>query len=382
MGINTVSFSLFSAKEINELYQKSIPTTLQLKFRENPIPISYTQDEFGYVGVVALRDYYDFITDEEGKIKEQIFESNVRHYQGNVDVNNKIQNTINNDYDRDFWWLNNGVTIIASSCRPIPKSLFLDEVQIVNGLQTSFTIANHYNIAKQDNRSVLIKVVISKEKATIDKIISASNSQTPVSAAVLRATDDIQRTIELYFLTKGFFYDRRKNFYKNKGKPSSKIFSIQNTAQAIESIINLNPAYARSSPTSLLKEEKSYKAIFRDNIDFQAYLNCCIIVQKCKNFINTALDRDNKGTSRNFLYHLARIVASESSKKPKYTAHDIEKTCCDEIRPEDIGRCYIFMNEVIAKYQQNNPKDNVINISKSKKFVDVVNQEIDKKYKI
>ena len=55
---------------------------------------------------------------------------------------------------------------------------------------------------------------------TRDQVIRATNRQTAVSDASLRATDDVQRQIENYFLTKGWYYDRRKNFYKNEGKGS------------------------------------------------------------------------------------------------------------------------------------------------------------------
>ncbi len=65
-----------------------------------------------------VKDYYNFIVDsEENKIREYLFESNIRHYQGDTaDVNQKIAETLQNDLDRDFWWLNNGITII-SSCK-------------------------------------------------------------------------------------------------------------------------------------------------------------------------------------------------------------------------------------------------------------------------
>ena len=197
------------------------------------MPVTYLDGQIGYLGVANLNAYYSFITDDEGILRENIFENNIRHYQGDVDVNQMIQHTLTDDYERDFWWLNNGITIIASTARPFGKYLTLEDVQIVNGLQTSFTIGKYYRPVEKDDRSILVKVIITQDKFSIDQIISATNRQNPVSAAILRATDDKQRTIELYFLTKGYYYDRRKNFYKNQGKPASRIFSIQFAAQAM-----------------------------------------------------------------------------------------------------------------------------------------------------
>jgi len=247
-----VSFSFISAKELIELYQKPQSTSLQLRFKENPTPIEYKNGEYGYIGVVNLRDYYDFIVDEKGAIREFILEENVRHYQGEVDVNRGIRQTLESDFSVDFWWLNNGITIIASKCTPYPRVLHLDDVQVVNGLQTSYTIGRFYvKNQERDDRSILVKVLVvhDDDKQMIDKIISSSNRQNPVTSTVLRATDDIQRKMELFFFNRGYYYDRRKNYYKNQNKPAKRIFSIQYTAQAIEAILrNEDHIRPESSP--------------------------------------------------------------------------------------------------------------------------------------
>ena len=285
-----VCFNNYSSKELINLYHKSKSTILELQFKkETPMSVTYENGHIGYLGVVNLGAYHSFLIDEDGILRENIFESNIRHYQGDVDVNQKIQETLEGDYRRDFWWLNNGITIIASDVRQFGKTLSLENVQIVNGLQTSYTIGKYYNQKNEDDRSILIKVIISNDKETIDQIISATNRQNPVSATLLRATDQLQRTIELYFQNKGYFYDRRKNFYKNQGKPASKIFSIQYTAQAIEAIMNYNPASARSKPTTLIKLDKSYNNIFREDVNYDVFLNCCLIVQKTKEYIKSKM---------------------------------------------------------------------------------------------
>ena len=43
-----------------------------------------------------------------------IFESNVRDYQGNTDVNEGIAASLGTASSEDFWWLNNGVTVLAT----------------------------------------------------------------------------------------------------------------------------------------------------------------------------------------------------------------------------------------------------------------------------
>lgn len=376
LNIKNVAFKLYSSRELLTIYQQSIAEELELTFKETPIPIPFKKNEFGYVGVVNLNDYYDFIMDENYNIRENIFENNIRHYQGDVDVNSNIASSLSADYEKDFWWLNNGITIIASNCRPILKTLYLDDVQIVNGLQTSYTFSKYYTKNSNDMRSILVKVITTSEKPTIDKIISASNSQNPVPPALLRATDDIQRDIETFCLNKGYYYDRRKNYYKNKQKPASKIISIQNMAQSIEAVLNYSPANARSKPTSLIKDEESYNSIFNPHIEFGAFLNSAIIYRKVTNYIKRNIEKSEKGIARNFSYHIARVCATLITNKATYSDRDISIITEEQITDNIINSSYTFILQTIEGYKINYLQENIINISKSNKFVHELNLQL------
>ncbi|WP_459479732.1 AIPR family protein [Clostridium saccharoperbutylacetonicum] len=379
MNIQFVSFKPYSAKELLALYNKTPSQELELNFKENPTPVPFKKTEYGYVGIVSLNDYYKFIMDENNNIRENIFENNIRHYQGEVDVNNNISLTLSTDIENDFWWLNNGITIISSNCRPMLKTLFLEDPQIVNGLQTSYTIGNYYEPTESDLRCILVKVVVSNTKKTIDKIISASNSQNAVPPVLLRATDDIQREIETYCLTKGYFYDRRKNYYKNKQKPANKIISIQNMAQAIEAILNYSPANARSKPTTLIKTESSYNKIFDPDINFGAFLTSAIVCKKVSDFIKNSTEID-KDIIRNFSYHVSRVVVSTILNKSTYTDIDILHISEEMISTEKLLSSYKLVIDILEKYRSDNPTENIINISKSNKFVSILNSELDTIY--
>lgn len=371
-----VTFNTYSAQELLSLYQTPKETSFELTFKEAPSSIEYSRDRLGYIGVVKLGDFYTFLKDEEGSLRENIFENNIRHYQGNVDVNSKIQKSISEELDKDFWWLNNGVTIIASSVRPSGRRLVIDNPQIVNGLQTSFSIYHTYKESTEDNRSLLVKIIETNDKETIDKIISSTNSQNPVSTILLRATEDFQRNIELYFLTKGYYYDRRKNYYKNSSKPASKIFSIQSTAQAIESIKRWSPNTARSNPTTIIKTDASYDAIFDKNVDLSVYLNCCILVQVIQSFINQKIDNDLKSTVRNFTYHIARTLTSYLTSKSYYQASDIANLNLENIDEVTIINATGFVTKLVTEYQDTYKGKNIINISKEKGFADFLSKKL------
>ncbi|WP_108246878.1 AIPR family protein [Muricauda brasiliensis] len=373
----SVSFDLYSAEELLALHSQKTEVHLELKFKEQPSTIDYGGNNIGFIGVVKLPDYYDFITDEEGVIRESIFEENVRHYQGEVDVNKKINESLSNEYETDFWWLNNGITIIAQDVRPMAKTLQVDGVQIVNGLQTSYTIGKNYEKNDSDTRSVLVKIVKSTDKETIDKIISATNRQTPVNPALLRATDDIQRKLELYFEQKGYYYDRRKNFYKNQGKPISKIFAIQSTAQSIHAILNRKPSESRAKPTTLIKTTDSYETIFRPNQNFQSYLNCCLVVRSVETKIkNSEFTKSEKSLVRTFTYHTARIAVSEMTGKSHPNQKELSELDLSNFTDELFNTSVDILKETISEFGTNSATTSHSSISKSGPFEELINQKM------
>jgi len=303
-----VSLLKYSSKELLSSFRTTLLDRITLEFKEQPLSTSYNEHGIGYVGMVKLGKYKSFLTSESGDIRDDLFESNIRHFQGAVDVNKKISQSIETTFNRDFWWLNNGITIIAESPNQIGTNLSLENIQIVNGLQTSYSIFNSHDGNLGDERSVLVKVIITDDKETVDNIIASTNSQNPVSLTLLRATDTIQRNIELYFFTAGYYYDRRKNYYKNQGKPASRIFSIQFTAQSIKSIADSDPHSARAKPTSLLKDDRTYNQIFNSSRDFKGYLNCCLLQKLANDFWLAIEDADEKRKIANFKLHLAWLL--------------------------------------------------------------------------
>lgn len=375
-----IRFIAYSSKELLELYQKQKSNRLSIEFKDRPLTTEFDDFGIGYIGTVKLANYKKFLKAENGDIRDDLFESNIRHFQGLVDVNKKIKNTIENKSEEDFWWLNNGITIIAEEPKEVGKKLSIENIQIVNGLQTSYSIFNNHNEDPNDNRSVLVKVIINNNKEIIDNIIASTNSQNPVSPTLLRATEPIQRNLELFFLNEGYYYDRRKNYYKNQGKPSTKIFSIQLTAQSIEAIIFDDPHTARSRPTSLLKAESTYSKIFDPNKNFRGYLNCCLINQKTHNFWLKHDYQDIKTKTSNFKLHLSCIIVKELHNKKNVTFEEISNINLDNITIDLFNQSVDFLSTQIDQYLTLNENRNLINIAKSKDFTDYLFDQLTIKY--
>lgn len=262
-----VKFEFWGAKELLVLARTKPTQTFELTFDQS------LNGSNGYVALVKLRNFYTFLLGGGSEIRSDLFEANVRDYQGSTEVNQEISNTLENGGTDDFWWFNNGVTILASRASSGGSIITVENPQIVNGLQTSSEIGRFFsNMAREDSRSVMVKVVASENEEVRDKIIKATNSQNQVPLASLRATDKIQRDIEHHLKANGFFYDRRKNFYKNEGKPAAKIISIALMAQAVMTLFRGEPDNARARPSSLIKDDAVYSSIFSDAHALDAYL--------------------------------------------------------------------------------------------------------------
>ncbi|WP_083764715.1 AIPR family protein [Sodalis glossinidius] len=284
-------------------------TSRTLKISEQPISISAGS----YICLASLKKYYDFICDN-GALVKSIFESNVRDYQGSVTVNTVIPMTLQNENLDDFWYLNNGVTIITPKAISAGKQLTIEDPQIVNGLQTSHEIYHHFSEVtnnKNDDRSILIRIICEQNKEARDRIIRATNSQTAIIPSSLRSSDVIYRNIEDYFKANDFYYDRNKNFYKNSGKPASTIISIAYLAQAMMAIVLLKPDTARARPSTLLNSDVEYKKIFSLDINIDIYLKVTLIIKTTEAFLKSNSEKftlDTK-TITNIKFYVAMVTA-------------------------------------------------------------------------
>jgi hypothetical protein len=187
------SVELWDAKRLYEEAKKQNVLVKKLPFVKLPI----THGD-GYVLLTQLRDYYDFITDG-GEIVDALFEFNVRDYQSSASVNKEMADTLNMTKDTaDFWWLNNGVTMLVEQASAQDTALTVRNPIVVNGLQTSHEIHRFFSSGKNDdlNRCVQIKVLQIEDETRRDRVIKATNSQTSIRPASLHATEPFQRKIE------------------------------------------------------------------------------------------------------------------------------------------------------------------------------------------
>ena len=345
--------------------------TLKLTYQEN------ATSGASHVGLVLLRDYFGFISDVHGMLRRHVFDWNIRDYQGEVEVNREIRSSLENSDAPDFWWLNNGVTIICSRASIQSKTYVLDDVQIVNGLQTSQTIFEALSKFDQNDpafdRILLVRILETDDPATRDRVIRATNRQTSVSEASLRATDDIQRKIESYFESDGWYYDRRKNYYRNLGKPVERIIGIPFLAQSVMAIGLSRPHDARARPSSLLKTDENYKTIFSDQVPLVVYLWVAKVQREVDAFLRSDEANASNPERTNLRFHLSMLATARLFGSQVHVPQELSALAKDgsRVAEADLPACLEALRSTMRGLLEKR-NESADKVAKGREFVDAI----------
>lgn len=317
-----VSVFFWDADLLMDTYNRSPNTSVNISFADQPISLGATD----MVALVNLGTYYKFITDDSGNLNKRFFEANVRDYQGSNSVNKSIAETLYAPGHEDFWWLNNGVTILVSNLSRITnREILIENPEIVNGLQTSREIFNYFssNIENidTDKRNVLVRIIQPADEDSRDKIIFATNNQTNIPQYSLRVTDNIHVQIELYFKSKGLYYDRRKNYYKNLKKKPADIIGVSFLAQCLISLILKKPDYARARPSTLLTDDTIYNRLYSGEQDLEVYYKTAMVGKKVKTILNTS--QLSRSAKNDILFYVIYAVMAKLLHKTELSFDDL-----------------------------------------------------------
>ncbi len=367
----SANVNLYGAAGLIELNRILPQYKLPLKFQS----IMNLKDS--YILLVKIKDYYDFLINNKNnnKIRDYLFEANIRDHQGNVAVNKEIKDTLESSQELDinFWWLNNGITVLASDATIAAGTINLDQIQIVNGLQTSYSIFESYQkmTAENKEKELLVRVILtSEDNFKADRIIKATNSQTPLPPYSLRATEQIHRDIEDYLKSKNLYYDRRKNYYKNIGKNAEQIISIQYMAQVINAILLKKPQVSRSAPGSLVKNDEIYSKIFGYK-NIEVYAKAVLFMKKVLTIIkNYHSDEYKRHEKLDFQYHIGLKVL-ENILGNDYDEHDLLNLDLINIDENVVINALKVIIDT-ARKKAIETESTILAIAKSKDFTDAI----------
>ncbi len=278
-----VLFTHFNHTEmVNSLKSpKQIHTTLKL------IGKSF-QEDFNFkrvlIGKLNVKEIADLLTTHG----DTILEKNIRKYLGihKNRVNQAIKDTLLGNKKDNFYFYNNGITMICSkfsynALQQTDWTIKVDDLQIINGGQSCKTIQHtlNENPAVDFSQVFILVRLYELDGEGIDELINdvtiATNSQNPVDLKDLRANDSIQISLEKDIKELGFTYKRKKEGYISNDLISSSV-----AAEAIYAIWRRKPHQAKFKRIELFG--KFYHEVF-DKMNGSQLVLAVLIYRFCDN---------------------------------------------------------------------------------------------------
>lgn len=246
---------------------KPVKDTLQLSGKAIVEDMEFSRVLLGRISVTEIAT----LIERHG---ERLLERNIRRYlglQGNR-VNEGIRHTLTSDEKNNFYFYNNGVTLICDSfsynaLQDGDYKVRVENLQIINGGQTCMTIFKTLRepdlINKNAQAFVLLRLyqLPRENEGLVQRITYATNSQNPVDLKDLRANDERQKILEKDIEQLGFNYRPKRS---NTPTRSADITSGV-AAEAVLSVWRRKPHQAKFFSREHFG--KLYDTIFTDQLN-------------------------------------------------------------------------------------------------------------------
>lgn len=207
--------------------------------------------------------------------KNDLFSANYRGYlgQGRKKINVGIKRSAETD-SPNFWAFNNGITILTSNFEANPGETILHGISIINGAQTTGTIANIAPSVNLDNVKIITRIIACDKPDLIGAIVRFNNTQNRITAWDGYSNDPKQNELKNQFESLGYPYNFKRGF-----ESRDYWLSVEN---CIQPLLAFNGKYkdANRSKTAIFESHSLYADAFEStkvrHILFVMYLNACI----------------------------------------------------------------------------------------------------------
>ncbi len=248
------------------------------------------------------------------KYKHALLEKNVRTFlQFKPKVNRNIKNTLVNEPNM-FFSFNNGISSTANDIEIVKEGSthFIKKLtnwQIVNGGQTTGTIASVYNENKANLENVFVPMKISvikdKEngKEIIDKISRSANSQTAIKNSDFSANDP--------FLVDFEYFSRNEWIPNKNSKPEHKWYFERTRGQYLDELSQRSGTTAkifRKEYPKNMKLTKTDIAIYEECWNGKPYVACKGGEESYKQFIKDIKSKREKCTLTYYKKMVAKAI--------------------------------------------------------------------------
>lgn len=225
---------------IQQINEEKLYSIAQASRKEYQAALEYKDSiEFGklkdagqvYVVLCGADSLISILTNDDDLIRANIFDDNVRDYQGDTDINQEMEATLSAN-PVNFVLFNNGITIVCDKLESKNRALIIKNPQIVNGCQTCNSL---YKVKKKGNDlsqvQVIVKVIEATKPEVAQGIVKGTNRQNIVYEEAFETIRKYHKELEDFFnimQTEGFckvYYERRSKQYArdNMIKPYQKV---------------------------------------------------------------------------------------------------------------------------------------------------------------
>lgn len=249
-------------------------------FSSAPLPTIAGVDE-AYLVVAKATDIVDrLLKGDDGALRTQVFEENVRAFLGSDNpVNTSIGETLSDaKASTRFPVMNNGITIVSPDVRVQGNVIHLENFQIVNGCQTS-NVLFEYRDTLGSGVMVNLKIVETKNEDIFADLVRATNSQSKIDENQFYSLRPIVRRIEQYFNSfeedeARLYFERRDRQFVGLEIPVIRIFSLYIVAKCVCAIFLRRPDLAYKYPKRMYEQlgETIFSERNRESIYYAAAL--------------------------------------------------------------------------------------------------------------
>lgn len=368
------------ANKLKEMYREiNKKSVKEINFQNRTVLPEIQSVKQSFIGSISTKEFISLITDSDGNLQKNIFEDNIRHFQGNNKVNNEIKKTLLDlSLQTALVILNNGITVIAKKLEPIGNKIKITDFQIVNGCQSSHVLFN--NKEKLDNNThIVIKLIETTDQELTTRIIKATNKQTLVTDEAFESLSAFHKDLEEYYKARAIksknpiYYERRSKQYEGDSiiKPSQ-IVSLTMQIKSYIATVLAQPHSIHRYYGELLEANRT-KMFKEGDKNFELYYIPSLLLNQLERlFNNGVISRFYKP----FKFHLIYIayVFFQTLRKIEKLNYDI---VIDKINDHHMCRKLFIHGTKIIDGCLKTKKISIKEATRSKEFTEEIKNNLD-----
>jgi len=285
--------------------------------------------EEAYLAVVKAKSFVEkVICDEDGNLRYQVFDENVRFFLGlENEVNSAMAATIRHPTARTlFPVLNNGITIVSPDVVVQNNIVHLSNFKIVNGCQTSnvlFSLKDDLT----DDIMITIKIIETIKEGIFSDVVKATNNQTKVDNVQFVSLRPVIRRAESYFdsIAEGdakIYLERRLKQFAGQGIPNIRIFDLNTASRCVAAMFCDRPDLSYKYHKQIFTDLKS--SVFDDSVQESIFYAACLSLYRLNLYISNGRISPKM---KKFKWHMLMALRKTFFRKeaPRTTSKDIVK---------------------------------------------------------